>query len=88
VYDLAFQTERERLAATIAAEIEADSVAEYDEAFRSHLGASVIGDACERRIWNNFRWLKKKRSAGVCFACSSAGISKNRSSFIGCADRL
>jgi hypothetical protein len=64
VYDLAFQIERERLASTITAEIEADSVAEYDEDFRSHLGASTIGDVCERRIWSNFRWLKKEHFGG------------------------
>lgn len=31
---------------------------------RPHLGASLIGDACERRIWYVFRWAKKERLDG------------------------
>lgn len=27
--------------------------------FRSHMGASGIGDECPRKIWYNFRWAKK-----------------------------
>lgn len=27
--------------------------------FRSHLGASVIGDECARKLWYGFRWVKK-----------------------------
>jgi hypothetical protein len=65
VYDLSFQTERERLAAMIAADVETESV----EAFREpeprwHLGASVIGDSCERKAWNAFRWLKAEAING------------------------
>jgi hypothetical protein len=64
VYDLSFQTERERLAATISQEVEADSLAEYEEGPRWHLGASEIGQECERRAWSNFRWLKQERFDG------------------------
>lgn len=31
---------------------------------RPHLGASLIGRACERRIWYVFRWAKKERLDG------------------------
>lgn len=64
MYDLSFQRDRERLAATINAEVEADSVAEYDSDFRWHLGASLIGHECERYLWNSFRWLKREAFSG------------------------
>lgn len=64
MFDLSFQTERERLAAVISKEIDEDSVAEYAEGHRNHLGGSVIGDPCERKIWNGFRWLKQEAIDG------------------------
>lgn len=48
----------------IAAEIDADSIAELDEGPRSHLGASVMGDACERKLWLGFRWVRKEAFGG------------------------
>lgn len=30
-----------------------------DDAFRSHLGASIIGKSCEREIWYSFHWTKR-----------------------------
>lgn len=64
MFDLHFQTERERLAATIAADVETDTIAEYEEGPRSHLGASIIGHECERYLWNAFRWLKNEKFDG------------------------
>lgn len=31
----------------------------YEEGHRSHLGASLIGDDCFRKLWYIFRWVKK-----------------------------
>lgn len=31
-----------------------------EDGFRSHMGASQIGDECARKIWYNFRWVTKK----------------------------
>jgi hypothetical protein len=64
VFDLSFQTERERLAATISAEVEADSVAEYEEGPRWHLGGSEIGKPCEMQLWAGFRWLRQEKHDG------------------------
>ena len=36
----------------------------YQSGFRSHLGASVIGNKCKRAIWFNFRWVKKPEFSG------------------------
>lgn len=35
-----------------------------DEGFRSHLGASVIGNECPRAIWYGFRWFTKPHFGG------------------------
>lgn len=64
MFDLTFQTERERLAAIISQEVEADCVSEYEEGPRWHLGGSEIGGTCERKLWNGFRWLKQEKHDG------------------------
>lgn len=43
-------------AAQTLAAIDAAILAKQEEPFRRHLGASVIGDECARKIWYNFRW--------------------------------
>lgn len=65
MYDLGYQLERDRLAATIAAEVEAESIAAFKEDEpRWHLGASVIGGECEREAWYAFRWVKQEQKNG------------------------
>ncbi len=64
MFDLAFQTERERLSALISQEVEADSVVEYEEGPRWHLGGSEIGEACEWKLWGKFRWFKQEKHSG------------------------
>ena len=34
------------------------------EGFRTHLGASLIGTACERALWYDFRWTTKAKFPG------------------------
>jgi hypothetical protein len=36
----------------------------YDDGFRWHLGASVIGDECSRKLWYGFRWVAKENASG------------------------
>ena len=35
-----------------------------DDGYRDHLGASLIGAACERALWYSFRWATRARHAG------------------------
>lgn len=35
-----------------------------DHPFRSHLGASMLGQKCGRQIWYNFRWTKRPTFSG------------------------
>ena len=46
--------------AAIYAAYEADSA----DGHRAHLGASVIGGACDRAIWYGFRWASRARHTG------------------------
>jgi hypothetical protein len=65
MFDLSFQTERERLASTILTEVDAESVEAFREPEpRYHLGASQIGDECERKAWYAFRWIKEEDKNG------------------------
>jgi hypothetical protein len=38
--------------------------ARQDNGYREHLGASLIGDACERSLWFSFRWATRARFTG------------------------
>lgn len=33
----------------------------YDDGHRKHLGASLIGDDCKRKLWYGFRWVYKRK---------------------------
>lgn len=46
------------LARRIHTEIDQWCVAKYTDAHREHLGASIIGEDCARKIWYAFRWCK------------------------------
>lgn len=35
-----------------------------DDGHRPHLGASILGRKCERRLWYTFRWVKRERFPG------------------------
>ena len=39
-------------------------VAEADDGFRDHLGASIIGKECERALWYDFRWVTRRAFSG------------------------
>lgn len=41
-----------------------DAYREDDDSYRSHLGASKIGDECERSIYYGWRWAKKNKPRG------------------------
>jgi hypothetical protein len=36
----------------------------YSEGHRNHLGASVMGESCARKLWYIFRWVKKEKFSG------------------------
>jgi CRISPR/Cas system-associated exonuclease Cas4 (RecB family) len=38
--------------------------ASHKEAFRQHMGASTLGEKCERKLWLSFRWAVRERFPG------------------------
>ena len=36
----------------------------YDDGHRNHLGASMLGDDCRRRMWYTFRWVLREQHTG------------------------
>lgn len=44
---------------TLLDKIDQATASEAESGFRSHLGGSLIGRACEREIWYGFRWTTK-----------------------------
>ena len=45
-----------------------------NEGFRTHLGASLIGKACERALWYDFRWTTKAKFPGRVLRLFETGI--------------
>ncbi len=39
-------------------------VADADDGFRDHLGASIIGKECHRALWYDFRWVTRRAFSG------------------------
>jgi CRISPR/Cas system-associated exonuclease Cas4 (RecB family) len=54
----------EIMARHILTDIDAAVVATSDTSFRHHMGASVIGDECHRRVWYSFRWVRRHPYSG------------------------
>jgi hypothetical protein len=51
-------------ASMILTDIDCHVVKNTDQRHRNHLGASEIGDECQRKLWYKFRWVKLKKFAG------------------------
>lgn len=58
---------------TVLAEIDAYCVATYNDGFRNHLGASLIGRECERMLWYGFRWAKEVVHTGRLYRLFNRG---------------
>jgi len=52
------------LAQRISDDVDEYCVELYNGGHRTHLGASLIGDECERKLWYVFRWVKAEQFSG------------------------
>jgi hypothetical protein len=52
------------LGARVKADIDEYCRVAYDDGHRTHLGASLIGNKCRRKLWYTFRWVKKEQFDG------------------------
>jgi hypothetical protein len=64
---------REKLAKEILERIDNHCIKKYDDGFRSHMGASIIGQECPRAIWYNFRWVYHKIFSGRMYRLFNRG---------------
>ena len=55
--DLSGPGAQKLLAERIANDLNDYTAKLYDDGHRNHLGASMIGDECARKLWYNFRWV-------------------------------
>lgn len=55
---------RQALSARIKADIDEYCIKAYDDGYRSHLGASLIGRECWRELWYGFRWAGANKADG------------------------
>lgn len=63
-FDLSKRNDLARLAATVLGEIDINAKAKYNDGHRNHLGGSLIGDTCRRKLWYIFRWCKAEDFPG------------------------
>lgn len=57
--DLSQNYVRKELANIMRENIDLYAQAKYYDGMRSHLGASIIGEACARKVWYGWRWMKE-----------------------------
>lgn len=62
--DLENSSVRSNIAETIACDIDEWCEVHFNDGFRKHLGASVIGKQCSRQIWYAFRWAQAEKIEG------------------------
>lgn len=72
-YDLSNPTHRDKLGVEIKNLIDRYCQDAYDDGPRAHLGASLIGDPCSRKLWYIFRWVKHKRHDGRMYRLFNRG---------------
>jgi hypothetical protein len=71
--DLTTQKARNELATRIGINIAEHCVEIYDDGHRGHLGASIIGDECPRKLWYTFRWIFHKVHEGRMYRLFNRG---------------
>jgi hypothetical protein len=66
--------DRKNLASAIKADIDAACVRLYEQSEqRAHLGASIIGEKCARKLWYSFRWFHKEQFSAKMYRLFNRG---------------
>lgn len=63
-FNLELKDSRDELAELILADINNYCEETYNTGFRDHLGASIMGEDCSRKLWYTFRWVKEEFHEG------------------------
>lgn len=64
ILNLANPDLRKQIAKHILTQIDLYAQTKYDTGPRDHLGASMIGDECSRKLWYSFHWIKHNIFSG------------------------
>lgn len=63
-FNLNKRADLDKLAAQVLHDIDKNAQRKYDDGHRSHLGGSLIGEECRRKLWYMFRWCKREKFQG------------------------
>lgn len=53
-----------KISERVSIDIDGWAERKYNDGFRRHMGASVVGHECQRYVWLSFRWIKAERFDG------------------------
>lgn len=67
--------DREKLEELLADDVDLFCQSYYEQGHRNHLGASTLGEACWRKLWYSFRWVKEERFDGRMMRLFNVGHS-------------
>lgn len=73
--DLSKQSDRETLEELIAEDINLFCETYYEQGHRNHLGASMLGEPCWRKLYYSFRWCKEEKFDGRMMRLFNVGHS-------------
>jgi len=73
--DLANPADREKLETLLSNDVDKFCETFYEQGHRNHLGASGLGEACWRKLWYQFRWVKVERFDGRMMRLFNVGHS-------------
>jgi hypothetical protein len=73
--NLSIPTDRDKLADLILDDINTFCSTFYESGHRNHLGASTLGEECWRKLWYQFRWVKKEQFDGRMLRLFNVGHS-------------
>lgn len=73
--DLSNPKDRETLEELISDDVNTFCETYYEQGHRNHLGASGLGEACWRKLWYSFRWVKEEKFDGRMMRLFNVGHS-------------
>lgn len=73
--DLSNPKDRETLEELISEDVNFYCETYYEQGHRTHLGASGLGEACWRKLWYSFRWVKEEKFDGRMMRLFNVGHS-------------
>lgn len=64
IFNIKKDSELQRLGDMVLKDIDENAQRTMDGGHRTHLGGSLIGDTCRRKLWYSFRWCAREKFTG------------------------